>query len=208
MAIDLEDIRKLPPKAKALMLCLACMLLGYFYYLYFFQATWDKSASLDARLTELEQQVTEKEKAVAQIDRYIREVNALKETFDTALLKLPHRREIPSLLASVALSGREAGVEFLLFEPIAPEKKAPEAKPATPPKPPVPEKCYEEIPVRVQFTGGFHNTLSFFEKIGRFPRIVHVAEIEMGESADLQERGRVVKTSCIVKTYMFVDRKP
>lgn len=214
MAIDLEDIRKLPPKAKALMLCLACVLLGYLYYLYFFQATWEKSASLDARLTELEQQVTEKEKAVAQIDRYIREVNALKEAFDAALLKLPHRREIASLLASVALSGREAGVEFLLFEPIAPEKKAPEAKPATPPKPasppkpPVPEKFYEEIAVRVQLTGGFHNTLSFFEKIGRFPRIVHVAEIEMGESADLQERGRVVKTSCIVKTYMFVDRKP
>jgi type IV pilus assembly protein PilO len=224
MAINLEDLKKLSPKVKALIVCLAYLILGYFYYMFSLQATLGKMSSLDAKLTELQQQVAEKEKVVAQIDRYIREINSLKEAFKVALLKLPNQREIPALLASVALSGRAAGVEFLLFEPKPPEKKAPETKPvappkpadakakakapAQPPKPAVPEKFYDEILVRVQMKGGFHNTISFFEQVGRFPRIVNVEQIEIGESSDVKGRGRIVKTSCIVKTYVFVDKKP
>lgn len=220
MAIGLEDIKKLSPKAKVLFVCLAYVLLGYFYYMFSLQTTLEKRLSLDTKLTELQKQVVEKEKVVAQIDRYIREINSLKQSFKEALLKLPNQREIPALLDSVALSGRAAGVEFLLFEPKPPEKKVPEKKPAAPPKPAdakvpgqpakpaVPEKFYDEILVRVQLIGGFHNTLSFFEKLGRFPRIVNVEQIEIGESSDVKGRGRIVKTSCIVKTYMFVDKKP
>lgn len=226
MAITLEDIKKLSPKVKALIVCLAYLLLGYFYYMFSLQATLEKRSSLETKLTELQQQVAEKEKVVSQIDRYIREIQSLQESFKLALLKLPNQREIPALLASVALSGRAAGVEFLLFEPKPPDKKAPETKPADakapaqppkpadakapgqPPKPAAPEKFYDEIVVRVQLRGGFHNTLSFFEQVARYPRIVNVEQIEMGESSDLKGRGRIVKTSCIVKTYMFVDKKP
>jgi type IV pilus assembly protein PilO len=220
MAISVDDLKKLSPKMRMLIVFGICLLLGYFYYMFFFQEILAKRIALDTKLTELQQQVAEKEKVVAQIDRYIREINSLKESFKVALLKLPNQREIPALLASVALSGTTAGVEFLLFEPKLPEKKAPETKPAAPPKPAdakapaqppkpaVPEKFYEEIIVRVQMRGGFHNTLSFFEQVGRFPRIVNVEQIEMGESSDVKGRGRVVKTSCIVKTYMFVDKKP
>ncbi len=69
---------------------------------------------------------------VAQIDRYIREVNELRESFKLALLKLPNAREIAGLLASVVLSGEEAGVNFLLFEPKPPERKPPAAKSGAP----------------------------------------------------------------------------
>ena len=221
MAISADDLKKLSPKMRMLIVFGICLLLGYFYYMFFFQEVLAKRIALDTKLTELRQQVAEKEKIVAQIDRYIREINSLKEAFNVALLKLPNQREIPALLASVALSGTTAGVEFLLFEPKLPEKKALETKPAAappkpadakapaqPPKPAVPEKFYEEILVRVQMKGGFHKTLSFFEQVGRFPRIVNVEQIEMGESSEVKGRGRIVKTSCVVNTYMFVDKKP
>lgn len=220
MAITLEDIKKLSPMVKALIVCLAYLILGYFYYMFFLQAALEKRSTLDSKLTGLQQQVVEKEKVVAQIGRYIQEINSLRKSFEVALLKLPNKQEIPSLLGSIALSGKAAGVEFLLFEPKPPEKKAPEVKPAAPPKPavakasgqpaqpPVPEKFYDEILVKVQLSGRFHNTLSFFEKVGRFPRIVNVEQIEMEQSSDEKKRGRIVKTSCIIKTYVFVDRKP
>jgi type IV pilus assembly protein PilO len=180
-----------------------------------------KMMALDTKLGELQQQVAEKEKTVAQLGKYIKEVDTLKESFKVALQKLPNEREIAGLLSSVVLSGKGAGVEFLLFEPKPPEKKAPEAKPGTPqppapkpadakgqpPKPAVPEKFYDDIPIKVQLTGGFHNTISFFEQVARLPRIVNVEDIIMGEAQELKGRGRIVKTSCTVKTYMFVDKK-
>jgi type IV pilus assembly protein PilO len=221
MAIDLEEVSKLSPKVKILITCLICALLCYFYYMFFLADILEKKTALDARLAELQQQITEKEKVVAQLDRYIREVNSLKESFKLALQKLPNEREIAGLLSSVVLSGKGAGVDFLLFEPKPPEKKIPEAKPGTPqptasqppapqspaPKPAGPEKFYEDIPIKVQLAGGFHNTVSFFEQVARLPRIVNVEDIVMGDAQDVKGRGRIVKTSCTVRTYMFVDKK-
>jgi type IV pilus assembly protein PilO len=221
MAINLEELNKLSPKVKILVTCLVCLLLTYLYYMLFLSDILTKKMTLDTKLVELQQQVAEKEKTVAQLDRYIREVDILKESFKAALQKLPNEREIAGLLASVVLSGKGAGVDFLLFEPKPPEKKAPEAKPGTPqqpapkpaaakgqpPKPAVPEKFYEDIPIKVQLAGSFHNTISFFEQVANLPRIVNVEDITIGDAQDVKGRGRIVKTSCTVKTYTFVDKK-
>jgi type IV pilus assembly protein PilO len=228
MDINVDDLKKLSLKMKALIVFLICLLLGYFYYMFFFQAILAKQISLNAKMTELQQQIVEKEKVVAQLARYIREVNLLKESFSLALLKLPNSREIAGLLASVVLSGEEAGVNFLLFEPKPPEPKPPEVKPGTPMKPTdakalpakpvdakaaaakaaVPEKFYDEIPIKVQISGSFHNTVSFFAKVAKLPRIVNVEDIAMSEAKNVKGKGWVVRTSCTVKTYMFVDKKP
>lgn len=218
MDLDVDSLKKLSPRMKALIVSLICLLLGYFYYMFFFQALLEKKMTLGAKLTEMQQQITEKEKIVAQLDRYIREVNALKESFKVALLKLPNEREIAGLLASVVLSGEKAGVNFLLFEPKAPEPNPPEVKPgaspmpaaakAPPAKAAVPEKFYDEIPIKVQIAGRFHDTLSFYAKIAKLPRIINVEDITIGDAKVSKGKGRIVRTSCTVKTYMFVDRKP
>ena len=215
MDVNLDDLKKLPLKMKALIVFLICVLLGYFYYMFFFQEILAKQVTLDAKLTEMQQQIVEKEKVAAQLDRYLREIKALKESFAVALLKLPNARQIAGLLASMVLSGEEAGVNFLLFEPKPPEVKpaappnpAAAKAPAAPPKPAEPEKFYDEIPIKVQLSGSFHNTLSFYAKIAQLSRIVNIEEIAMEEARDEKSRSRFVRTSCTLKTYMFVERKP
>lgn len=208
MALDFDDLKKLPPAAKALVIGLVCLILGYLSFILFVQGVIDRHSALGTKLTDLRQQIAEKEKTAAQMDRVVREVSEARESFRTALLKLPNEREIPELLASIAGAGRNAGVDFITFEP-----KPPETRPAAP-KPPAPttkqaasEKFYEEIPFRVQLTGSFHNTLSFFEATARLPRIVTIEDIAMADAKEVRGRGRVLKTSCTMKTYMFVDRK-
>lgn len=211
MDFNLDDLKKLSPKLKALILCLLCLLVGYLYYMFLLEGRLDERAKLGTKLADLQRQAEEKERVVAQLARHRREVAVLQATFKQALTKLPNEREIAGLLASVVLSGKTAGIEFLLFEP-KPPVKAPPA-PKTPPakgkpaKPPEPEKFYDEIPIKVQISGTFHKTMSFFEKVAKLPRIVNVEEIVIGEAKDVKGKGRVVRTSCTVKTYMFVDRK-
>ncbi len=220
MPVTVEDLKNLSPKMRILIVLGICLLLGYFYYMFCFQNILEKRIALGAKLTELRQQVAEKEKVAAQFGRYAREIDSLKESFREALLKLPDQREIPALLDSLALAGKKAGVNFLLFEPKPPEKKLPEATPAAlpkpadakaavqPPKPAGSEKFYDEIPVNVRISAGFHNTLSFFDQVGRLSRIINIERIEMAsDAADAKGRGRSLKTSCIMKTYMFVEKK-
>jgi len=217
MDLNVDSLKKLSVKMKALIVLVICLLLGYFYYMFFFQAILSKKITLGTKLTEMQQQITEKEKVVAQLDRYVREINTLKESFKTALLKLPNEREIAGLLSSVVLSGENAGVNFLLFEPKPPPPKTPPPKPAAGAaqaaaakalaQPAVPEKFYDDIPIKVQITGTFHQTVSFYARIAKLPRIINVEDITMGDAKVVRDKGRIIRTACTIKTYMFVDKK-
>ena len=119
MAITLNDIKKMSPQAKALAIIVIIIFIVLLYYLYFFNDIWQKKTSLNEKLKTLQTQIKEKEKVALGLDKYIADVAALKETYKVALEKLPDQREIPGLFHSVALSGKDAGIEFLLFEPKA-----------------------------------------------------------------------------------------
>jgi type IV pilus assembly protein PilO len=230
MAITLDEIKKLSPKAKALIIVLAIIIVGYFDWFYFLSATMEKKTSLEQKLEELQGQIKEKEKNVLQFNKYKADVAALKDNYNVALQKLPAQREIPGLFHSVALAGKDAGIDFLLFEPKAaipktmdmqepkvssllkpsdqkqtdPKKAADTAKKSPEPKP---EPFYEEIPVKVTVIGNFQNIVYFFEKVAKLPRIVNISDISMGDRKDVKGKGYVVNTSCTIKTYMFVDKK-
>lgn len=228
MAITVEDLKKLSPKMLALLMVVVFLLLGYFYWFLLFNDAWEKRSALQGKADELSRQIVEKERIVAQKAKFLKEVAILKEAFTLALTKLPDQREIPGLFQAVSLAGREGGVEFLLFEPKPPEKPA--EKPAgkgaevkanlkpsdqradqkpgdqKPKPPPMPDKFYEEIPVRVNINGGFVNTVYFFDKVAKLPRIINIEDISISGAQDVSGRGRVVNTTCVVKTYMFTEK--
>jgi type IV pilus assembly protein PilO len=236
MAITLNDIKKMPAKTKVLAVCLFFFLIGYLYWFYFLSSAIEKKSALNEKYTELQTKIKEKEKVAMQINQYMADVAKLTENYKVALLKLPNQKEIPALFHSVALAGKDAGVEFLLFEPKAPVPKVLEKPPTgvektvsllkpsdqrqSEQKPagtvdengkkvvaPAPEPFYEEIPVGVSVIGTFQNVLYFFNKVAQLPRIINVSDISIGDRKELKGRGNVVTTSCTIKTYMFIDKK-
>jgi type IV pilus assembly protein PilO len=237
MAITLNDIKKMSPKAKLGVVLLIIFMVGYLDWFYFLSAAIEKKSSLEKELTEMQEKIKEKEKIANQLNDYITAVKALQENYKVALQKLPDQREIPTLFHTVALAGKEAGVDFLLFEPKASVPKVmdnqpaaqpkgkgapPPPKPANPPdkKPaeasaaggkkvpePPPEPFYEEIPVAVSIVGTFQNILFFFDKVAKLPRIVNISDISIGERKEVKGKGQVITSTCMIKTYMFIDKK-
>ena len=119
MAISINDIKKLSPQVKALIIISIMLIIGYFDYFYFLSDAMEKKTKLEKQLEEMHGQIGEKEKIAMQVNKYKTDVDALKENYKIALQKLPDQREIPGLFRSVAMAGRDAGIEFLLFEPKA-----------------------------------------------------------------------------------------
>ncbi|HUH65730.1 MAG TPA: type 4a pilus biogenesis protein PilO [Syntrophales bacterium] len=230
MAISFDDIKKWPPKRQAMALGVIYLLIGGAYYSLFLQSTMDLKSDRETKLSEIQEQVQEKERLAAQKGRYVREVKDLTEQFKVALTKLPDQREIPGLLYAVAQAGKDSGVDFVLFEPKQAEKRAPQETPDLGIKPPSAKSAiaaaqgakpadkkkgestnpqedqfYEEIPVRVSVTGGYHSIVTFFEKVARLPRIINIEDISMTEAKDTR-RGRLIITNCVIKTYMFLEK--
>ena len=119
MAISINDIKKLSPQAKALIIILVIFIIGYLYYFYFLSDAIEQKTKLDKQLEDMHVQIIEKTKIADQVDKYRSDVAGLQENYKVALQKLPDQREIPGLFHSVAMAGRDAGIEFLLFEPKA-----------------------------------------------------------------------------------------
>lgn len=212
-----EQLKKIPPKQKKLIVAGIYILLAAAYYFSFLQFSLETKGTLETKLSGLQTQIEEKERLAAQKPRYLRELRELQETLKLALTKLPDKKEIPGLLYSVAMAGKDTGIEFVLFEPKQAERKPPEQaaqpakkpeddKKAPPGKPPAEEKFYEEIPVNVSVNGSFHNTAIFFEKVAKLPRIVNVENISMSEIKGQKGRGHLVNTVCVIKTYMFLEK--
>lgn len=244
MDLNLDELKKLSPQVKALIVVVVIFLIGYLYYFYFLSDTLTKRSEMTKQYEELQTQIQQKENIARQMNKVKAQVASLKENYQAALMKLPAQKEIPGLFYSVATAGREAGVEFVLFEPQASvpqtlekaeklsgklkpsdkrqeeqEKKAEaektagkppvDAKKAPPPaKAPVSEPFYEEIPVKVTVSGGYQNIVFFFDKLAKLPRIVNISDVSIGDRKESKIGKKYsITASCIVKTYMFVDKK-
>jgi type IV pilus assembly protein PilO len=237
MAITFDDIKKMSTQAKLLAIILVIFIIGYFDWFYFLSSSIEEKTSLNEKLIEMKGKIKDKKEIAKQINQYMADVAALTENYKTALQKLPDQREIPALFHSVALAGKDTGVEFLLFEPKAAvpkvldkqpsgeskaaalfkpsDQKQSEQKPADASNAadgkkatvPPPEPFYEEIPVGVTVIGTFQNILSFFERVAKLPRIINVSDISMGDRKDVKGRGELITASCTIKTYMFIDKK-
>jgi len=238
MAIDLNSIKKLPTNAKLGIIVLVFALIGYFYWFFLFNPAMEKKNALTGELKEKQDQIDEKTKVAKQLKKFMDDVARLQNNYKIALQKLPDQREIPSLFHSVASAGKDAGVEFVLFEPKPAVPKVLEkadtkaAVTATTLKPSdlrglkptaelppelasaggkkaeqAPEPFYEEIPVAVSVTGNYQNILYFFDKVAKLPRIVNVSDITMGDRKEVRAKGFLITASCMIKTYMFIDKK-
>jgi type IV pilus assembly protein PilO len=233
MAITLSDIKKMSTQAKMLVVFLLILLIGYLDWFYFLSSAIEKKNSLTDEITEIQGKIKEKTKIADQINQYKKDVATLQDSYKIALQKLPDQREIPNLFHSVALAGKDAGVEFLLFEPKTPVPKTLDKQPPAESKttakpsgqkdqkpedaskaaadgkkaPVVEEPLYEEIPVEVSVMGTFPNILYFFDKVAKLPRIINISDISMGERKDVKGRGEVITLLCTIKTYMFLDKK-
>jgi len=134
MAITFNDIKKMSTRSKVLVIILVFFLIGYLYWFYFFSSAIEEKTSLNEKIIEMQGKIKEKEKIAMEINKYMADVAVLKENYKTALLKLPDQREIPGLFHSVALAGKDASVEFLLFEPKAAVPKVLDKQPSGEPK--------------------------------------------------------------------------
>jgi type IV pilus assembly protein PilO len=231
MAITLDDIKKLSPQRKALLAGVVLLLVGYLYWSFFLSPSLETRGNLKSKSEELSQKVDEKQRIANQKQKYIKEIALLKQKFELAMAKLPEKKDMPYLLYDIALAGKNAGVESVLFEPVVEkaadaktgdkkqgaakgnETKQAENKPGDKPsggKAAETGKFYEEIPVKMGVVGRFHNTVLFFEKMAGMPRIVNIEGFTMEESKESKDSkggGRILNTACVIKTYMFLEKK-
>jgi type IV pilus assembly protein PilO len=143
---------------------------------------------LKTELEDLEGKLVVAKRNAAQLPKLRAQMKEAEERYKLVMKALPETQEIPSLLTSISQSGKEAGLQFLLFQPGGEVSK----------------DFYAEIPVSINVTGGYHNVAEFFDRVASLNRIVNIKDIKMAPVAG----GKMeLNTSCTAVTYKFVEKE-
>ena len=194
MALSVDDITRMPLRQKVLALFVLFILVGFAYFSLYYQNALTEEERLEQNLAALQVELSQKQKLLEQKILFEKEIALLQDQLKIAMAKLPEQKEIPGLLISMSEAEGLGGVEFQLFEPLAPVEK----------------EFYAELPVKISLAGVYHDTAVFFEKVAKLPRIVNVSDISMERREGTKEvngaKGPVLATSFLIKTYMFVEK--
>lgn len=183
-----EKYIPLAPKIKlAITLGLILLPLVIFYFTYF-QPKAEKIQNLNKQKTTLAQQIKEVKAKTANLAKFEKEMAEAENLFLEASALLPKDKEIPKLLKDISALGRNAGLDFLTFKPLAD----------------IPKDFYAEIPVTINVRGPYHNMGFFFDQVSKLERIVSVSNVKM--SSPKKESGEMLLNSdCRLVTYRFTN---
>ena len=190
MALKLGDLGRVPPKQKAFLVVLLCLLMGVGYYYLSYRAAAVQIADLEKKRNELNHEIRTASEIARNLPAFKAEVRRLEEQLALLLEQLPDSAEIPSLLKNVSDLGKESGLEFLKFAPGREGRK----------------DFYAEIPVSIAVSGDYHSFVLFADKVSHLPRIVNLSDITFSGPKPGGEDRMMVNVSCTATTYRFLEQ--
>jgi type IV pilus assembly protein PilO len=153
-----------------------------------FWPKYDKIDILSKKLEQVKIELAKAQKNALELNDWRGKMKKKEAQYKTVMRALPEKEEIPTLLAGISQAGKDAGLEFILFQP------RPESK----------KDFYAEIPVDINVSGGYHQVAVFFEKVANLPRIVNIRDLKMVPESQKSAAGALM-TSCQAVTYKFVE---
>jgi type IV pilus assembly protein PilO len=194
MALSMDSVLKLPtPKKIIILVVILCVIAGLYLYL-FFMPQREELNFAKGELSKLARELSESRAITRDLEKFKGQVEKLNEELKHALTQLPNEKEIPEILKNISSLGKESNLEFTLFKP----------------KPEEPQQFYAKVPIELVALGNYHNIGIFFDKVSKLPRIINVVDFNMTrakETKGTSELEVLVKTSCMINTYRFIEKK-
>lgn len=175
-------------KPQRIMICVgvfALVLVAFWFLSYW--PNWQQIGKLNAEYKRLSADLDRSKKNALQLEGLKKEFESKQRDFNLVMKSLPEKEEISSLLAGISQSGKQAGLDFLLFQPGAE----------------VNQNFYAEIPVAIRVLGGYHNLVQFFDKVANLSRVVNIRNIIIS-----YDKGGAMTSSCEAVTYKFIEAIP
>ena len=161
-SLDVNDVGRWPLVFRAAVIAIAFVIvvgLGVYFFI-----VKDKAPLLERAQQEeqdFRQAFENKQRKAANYDAYKAQLSQIEQSFGTMLRQLPGETEIPSLIVDISQTGLAAGLQEKLFQPQGE----------------IPKDFYAEKPIKIRFSGGYHEIANFVSGIAALPRIVTLHDI-------------------------------
>jgi type IV pilus assembly protein PilO len=138
---------------------------------------------------DLRGQFEDRQRKAANFDAYRAQLAEIERDFGAMLRQLPGKTEVPSLLVDISQTGLGAGLEERLFQPTGEIQK----------------DFYAELPIRLRYTGSYHELGNFVSGIAALPRIVTLHDITIRPLSEAAPDELTLDVTA--KTYRYLDEE-
>jgi type IV pilus assembly protein PilO len=173
---------------KLAILGVTIILITALYYSFLYSPQSDEIAKLADSVEIARNEKSVKTQKAANLARLKQDLQLLDAQLKKAIAQLPEKREIPGLLSSISTKAQQSGLDILLFRPRAETF----------------QEFYAEIPVDITVKGNFHNTVGFFDEVGRMNRLVNIDNIGF-KNPTVNGDNVVLETTSVATAFRFLD---
>jgi type IV pilus assembly protein PilO len=184
----LDNLLERPGKQKLAILAVMIILIAALYYSFLYSPRADQLAKLADSVEIARNEKMIKTQKTANLPRLRKDLQQLDAELKKAVAQLPDKREIAELLSNISAKAQQVGLDVLLFRP------RPEAF----------QDFYAEVPVDITVKGNFHNTVSFFDEVGRMNRLVNIDHIGF-KNPTVNGDNIVLETTSVATAFRFLD---
>jgi len=193
MASLVDKIQKIPTKTRAIAFGAFIALLVIAYIFQFQIPMNTRIKGLETALSGLQNKISENDNKIKKLDNLRAEVKLLEGRLVILTEQLPPESEVSDLLRQIQDLVNRSGLTLKSWKPSGRKMHA--------------SGLYEEIPIAITLTGGYHQTALLFDRVGKLTRIVNILNIKMG-SMKLGNDGRPeIIITCTAMTFSAVEKK-
>lgn len=142
-------------------------------------------------LDSLQGQISEGRAAKQKLPQFREEVRRLELELEKLLRILPARRNTPELLRRIRQLTEQGSFDLLRFTPGNF----------------VDRDFYSEWPIAIRLQGSYHNLALFFDRVGRFSRIVNIENLKIA-AMPRSAKGHTISASFTAKTFIYREAPP
>jgi type IV pilus assembly protein PilO len=184
----LENILDRPKAQKLGILTGTIILIVALYYSFLYTPLSEEIVKVTDSVEIARNEKSVKTQRAANLGQLRKDLQQLTAELKRAVAQLPEKKEIPDLLKSISTKAQQSGLDVLLFRPRAETY----------------QDFYAEIPVDITVKGSFHNTVSFFDEVGRLDRLVNIDNIGFKNPTTAGDNV-LLETTSVATAFRFLD---
>jgi type IV pilus assembly protein PilO len=187
-ALDTQDPGRwpLPFRVAAVAIAFVAVLVFGIYFL-----VWSSDKPILERAQDEEKNLKatfeDKQHKAANFDAYRSQLAEIERDFGAMLRQLPGKTEVPNLLVDISQTALGAGLQEKLWQPTGEVQK----------------DFYAELPIKLRYTGSYHDLGRFVSGIAALPRIVTLHDIDIKPTE--KDSAADLTLDVTAKTYRYLD---
>ena len=161
---------------------------GAFYY-YIEMPARDEMHSRELQLTSLRADISRGLTTAKKLPEFRAQVSDLEGRLANLKAVLPEEKDAADLLRRMQVVAQQSNLEIKSFKP----------------SPTVTKQLHAEWPITLELAGTYHNLAIFFDRVGKFTRIVNMTGLDV-KGRDKPEGNVTITATCVATTFVLLEK--